>query len=142
MRVTACATGTPRSGDRKTYHDRPPTGHDSLEVAELASEVTHDGGQGDAVLTKLPTDFWPVQFGLRADKNLQSGLWCKTSRSSLRLLLITYKPRTRRFSRETRRLETSMPKKPLPPFSSFALMEIPVATRSRCCSHILAWTCG
>ena len=61
MLVTACATGSPINRGRKTYHDRPPTGHDSLEVAELASEETHAGGQGDAVLTKLPTDFRPVQ---------------------------------------------------------------------------------
>ncbi len=57
MLVTACATGAPRrEGDRYS----PPVGHDSPGARALESE-TDGGGRGEAIFTRLPTDFAPVQ---------------------------------------------------------------------------------
>jgi hypothetical protein len=57
MLFTACATGGPR-GAAHPY--RQPTPQDSPEAEALESEAG-DGGQGEAVFAKLPTDFAPVQ---------------------------------------------------------------------------------
>ena len=60
MLMTACATGAPMAGGLTASHYRPPMPHDSPESWALESE-TEAGGQGEAIFTKLPTDFAPVQ---------------------------------------------------------------------------------
>jgi hypothetical protein len=60
MLVTACATGAPRGGGLTAYRHRSSMPHDSPEAEPLDAEAD-DGGQGEAVFTKLPTDFAPVQ---------------------------------------------------------------------------------
>ena len=57
MLVTACATGGPR-GAAHPY--RQPAPYGAPEAEALESEAG-DGGQGEAVFAKLPTDFAPVQ---------------------------------------------------------------------------------
>ncbi len=55
MLVTACATGAPTE-----YRYRPSVPHDSAETWALGSEA-NDQGQGEALFTRLPTNFAPVQ---------------------------------------------------------------------------------
>jgi len=57
MLVTACATGAPMGA---AYRHHLSMSRDSAEAWALESEA-NDGGQGEAVFTKLPTNFSPVQ---------------------------------------------------------------------------------
>ncbi len=68
MLVTACATGAPMGTAGHRY--RPSAPHDSPEAGALESEAD-DGGQGEAIFTKLPTDFAPVQV---SDSELTAAL--------------------------------------------------------------------
>jgi hypothetical protein len=57
MLFTACATGAPMGA---AYRYPPSVPHDSPEPWAMESEA-EAGGQGEAIFTKLPTDFAPVQ---------------------------------------------------------------------------------
>jgi hypothetical protein len=69
MLVTACATGAPTGAA-----DRPPVPQDSLETEALES-AADDRGQGEAVFTKLPTDFAPVQVSATEFSAAMATLW-------------------------------------------------------------------
>jgi hypothetical protein len=56
---------------------RPPVSHDSPESWALESEAD-DGGQGEAIFTRLPTDFAPVQVGDAEFSAAMATLWLDT----------------------------------------------------------------
>ena len=57
-------------GGVTAHHHRPPVPHDSPKTWALESEAD-DGGQGEAVFAKLPTDFAPVRV---SDSELTAAL--------------------------------------------------------------------
>jgi hypothetical protein len=65
MLVTACATGP---------QYRPPVSHDSPEPWALESE-SDDGGEEEALFTRLPTDFTPVQVSDAEFSAAMATLW-------------------------------------------------------------------
>jgi hypothetical protein len=67
MLATACATGAPRGA---AYRHQSSVGRDSPEAGALESKAD-EGGQGEAVFTRLPTDFAPVQV---SDSELTAAL--------------------------------------------------------------------
>ena len=74
MLVTACATGAPVGGGLAASRYRPPLEHDSAEAGVLESEADV-GGQGEALFTKLPTDFAPVQVSDAEFSAAMATLW-------------------------------------------------------------------
>ncbi len=74
MLVTACATGTPMGGGLTGSRYRPPMPRDSPEPWALESEA-EDGGQGEAIFAKLPTDFAPVQVSNAEFSAAMTTLW-------------------------------------------------------------------
>ncbi|HEX8441095.1 hypothetical protein [Archangium sp.] len=77
MLVTACATGAPMAGGLTASRYRPPVPHDSPVTWALESEA-EDGGQGEAIFSKLPTDFAPVQVSDAEFSAAMATLWLNT----------------------------------------------------------------
>jgi hypothetical protein len=74
MLVTACATGRPMGEELTASRYRPPVSHDSPEAEVLESEADARG-QGEAIFTKLPTDFAPVQVSDAEFSVAMTTLW-------------------------------------------------------------------
>jgi len=74
MLVTACATGAPMGGGLTASRYRSPMPRDSPEPWALESEA-EDGGQGEAIFAKLPTDFAPVQVSDAEFSAAMTTLW-------------------------------------------------------------------
>lgn len=71
MLLTACATGGPMGGG-SAYRYRHPMSDDSSETWGVEVDVGKDDvGEGEVVLSTLPTDFQPVQVG---DSDLSAAL--------------------------------------------------------------------
>src|SRR6218665_2487053 len=71
MLLTACATGAPM-GAASRYPPNAP--HDSPETWALESEA-EGGGREEAIFTKLPTDFAPVQVSDAEFSATMTTLW-------------------------------------------------------------------
>jgi len=74
MLVTACATGAPMGGGLTGSRYRSPIPRDSPEPWALESEA-EEGGQGEAIFARLPTDFAPVQVSDAEFSAAMTTLW-------------------------------------------------------------------
>ncbi len=71
MLVTACATGAPMGA---AYRSPPSVPHDSPQRWALESEA-EGGGREEAIFTKLPTDFAPLQVSDAEFSAAMANLW-------------------------------------------------------------------